>query len=87
MVLTSSFITLLLFFSLQNFFSACLIWSDDLAIVSKETETNFIYYEKTFFNFCIGKNMNKKLCPEDLKEDPILYDAIINKIERYDSKL
>ena len=31
--------------------------------------------------------MNKKLCPEDLKEDPILYDAIINKIERYDSKL
>ena len=36
--------------------------------------------------------MNKKLgtyslCPDDLKEDPILSDAIINKIKRYDSKL
>ena len=41
--------------------------------------------KKLFLTYkpCIGKNMNKKLCPED----PILYDAIINKIERYDSKL
>ena len=36
--------------------------------------------------------MNKKLgtyslCPEDLKEDPILFDFIINKIEGYDSNL